>query len=102
MYVVTLNCKVNSFPALVIVAVLSCACGSSQSQSPNSTNSTKESAPVQAKQPGYVTDPTCCGLMTAGNKGIESAWRTFTNDGRYRLALKDDFKATSFEVTPAV
>ena len=84
--------KLTLFPTLVIVAVLSGACGSSQSQSPNST---KESARLQAKQPGYITDPTCCGLRTAGNKGIESAWRTFTNDGRYRLALKDDFRATA-------
>jgi hypothetical protein len=30
--------------------------------------------------------------MTVGNQGIDVAWHTFTKDGRYRLARKDDFK----------
>lgn len=39
-----------------------------------------------------ITDPTCCGLVTVGNQGIDRAWNRFTADGRYRLALKEDIK----------
>ena len=43
-----------------------------------------------AKTPTIETDPTCCGLMTVGNQGIDKAWHRFTADGRYRLASKAD------------
>ena len=51
-------------------------------------------SPVQTPEPEYVSNPTCCGLSEGpGRQGIDVAWRAFTNDGRYRLARKDDFKS---------
>src|SRR5215204_3391180 len=77
--------------SLVVVAIGSWSCAS-KSQPPNSTATP---ATTQAKEPEYVGDPTCCGLMTVGNQGIDSAWHSFTKDGRYRLARKDDFKSAA-------
>ena len=45
----------------------------------------------------YATDPTCCGLLSIGNQGIDKAWRSFTANGRYRLALKNDLKSPARE-----
>ena len=84
--------KLALYPSFVVVAVHSCACTLSKPQPPNSED---KPASVQTKQPEYLTDPTCCGLMTVGNKGIDVAWHTFTKDGRYRLARKDDFKSSA-------
>ena len=78
--------------SIVVAAIGSGACSSSRFQPPNSTATP---VPVQTKQQEYVADPTCCGLMSVGNQGIDVAWHTFTKDGRYRLARKDDFKSPS-------
>jgi hypothetical protein len=84
--------KFALFVALVVVTIESFACTSSKSQPPRSA-----ATPVrqQTKEPEYLTDPTCCGLMTIGDQGIDVAWHTFTKDGHYRLARKDDFKSSA-------
>jgi len=35
--------------------------------------------------------------MSVGNQGIDKAWNRFTEGGRFRLALKDDFKSPAKE-----
>jgi hypothetical protein len=50
-----------------------------------------------ANEVTYGTDPTCCGLVSAANEGIDKAWHSFTADGRYRLALKEDLKSPARE-----
>src|SRR2546423_15536350 len=57
---------------------------------------TEKPISTRSKQPEYVTDPTCCGLMEGiGRQGIDVAWHSFTKDGRFRLARKDDFKSVA-------
>ncbi len=74
----------------VVVTIGSSACSSSKSQPQNTVD---KPVTAETKEPEYVADPTCCGLMTVGNQGIDLAWHAFTKDGRYRLARKDDFKS---------
>src|ERR1700730_7752202 len=68
------------------------ACSSNKSQPPQTTDVGKPPA-EQRKEPGYASDPTCCGLISVGNQGVDRAWRLFVSDGRYRLARKEDFKS---------
>ena len=59
---------------------------------PQPATASAQPSPAQTPEPEYVSNPTCCGLLTAHTQRIDAAWRTFTADGRYRLARKDDFK----------
>ena len=81
--------KLSLAVSLVVVAMACWSCAASKSQPPTSTD---KPATTQTKEAEYVSDPTCCGLMTVGNQGVDSAWHSFTKDGRYRLARKEDFK----------
>jgi hypothetical protein len=76
--------------SVVVATIGTFACTSSKSPAPATAD---KPVTAQTKEPEYATDPTCCGLMTVGNQGIDVAWHAFTKDGRYRLAHKDDFKA---------
>jgi hypothetical protein len=79
--------------SVLVVGIVCSGCRSSKSHSPNSSD---KPLSIQTKQPEYVADPTCCGLTGGpGTKGLDAAWRAFTNDGRYRLARKDDFKTSA-------
>jgi hypothetical protein len=65
---------------------------SSLQMSEVSTAPLSQSKTELAKGATDVSDPTCCGLLSVGNQGIDKAWHRFTADGRYRLALKEDLK----------
>ena len=76
-----------------ISVIASSACGTKTS---HSANAVAQPSPAQTPEPEYVSNPTCCGLLEGpGTQGIDLAWRTFTRDGRYRLARKDDFKSAA-------
>ena len=79
--------------ALAALMIGSWACTSSKSEL---SSASKTPPPSQTKEPDYVTDPTCCGLMEGiGRQGIDVARHAFTKDGRYRLARKNDFKSAA-------
>ena len=85
--------KLRLAVGLVALMIGSWACSSFKSQPPRAAD--MPPAP-QTKEPGYATDPTCCGLMEGiGRRGIDVAWHAFTKDGHYRLARKDDFKSVA-------
>jgi hypothetical protein len=81
-----------ALPVSLMVIGTGLSCTSSKSPPPTSPD---KPVAAQTNEPEYLTDPTCCGLMTVGNQGIDSAWHSFTKDGRYRLARKDDFKSAA-------
>jgi hypothetical protein len=78
---------------LVVCLGLACHRTSSQRSEILITPSPQSSKEV-AKE---ITDPTCCGLISVGNQGIDKAWHQFIADGRYRLALKKDLKSPARE-----
>jgi hypothetical protein len=71
-----------------------CGCNASASKQGNVQSA---EVPINAEmqptsKPHELVDPTCCGLLTRNTKGIDEAWRLFTQDGHYRLALEKDMK----------
>jgi hypothetical protein len=62
-----------------------------------SKSSSPQSDPVQEATPKShdITDPSCCGLSADANRGIDSAWESFTKNGHYRMALERDMRYSS-------
>ena len=83
----------------LLVAAFGMACHDSKqavAEMSNATSAAQANA-EPAEGPTFETDPTCCGLMSVGNQGIDKVWQRFTADGRYRLALKQDIKSPARE-----
>jgi hypothetical protein len=85
--------SVRLLPKLTLIgccSILAIGCSAEKPQAPTSSKPVS----AQSSQPQYVSDPTCCGFAEGpGSQGLDLAWHTFTGDGRYRLARKDDFKS---------
>ncbi len=90
--------RIKFLICLCLAICIGFACSKSKPQSSAASN--EPSSQIQTgpqKELDYTTDPTCCGLMSVGNQGIDKAWRRFTANGRYRLALKEEIKSPAKE-----
>jgi hypothetical protein len=82
--------------ALIGCIAISAGLSGCETKTPRPANAVAQPSPSQTPEPEYVSNPTCCGLLEGpGKQGIDVAWRSFTSDGRYRLARKEDFKSTA-------
>jgi hypothetical protein len=94
MYQESHNSKIFG-PLIIALAIIFYGCNASATKSSNSkpVESQKNVEQERSPESQEITDPTCCGFSTSNaHKGIDEAWRLFTQDGRYRLALEKDMK----------
>ena len=76
-----------------------CAKPAVQSASSLTAKARSETETTPKPQPASETDPTCCGLSSYNNEGIEQAWRLFTQDGRFRLARFKDMRYSAAAIS---
>jgi hypothetical protein len=86
--------KVVLSGCLFLLTLISFACILSKFQPTNPQTSKAQQQPIQdtTERENAFDDPTCCGLISVGNQGVDKAWHLFTHDGRYRLAHKEDIR----------
>src|ERR1041384_213822 len=79
---------------LFALSIFCCGCNVAASKQDNqqSAEALKNVEPQVTPEAHEIIDPTCCGLLTRNTKGIDEAWRLFTQDGHYRLSLQKNMK----------
>ena len=75
------------------VAISAIGLSACATKAPQPAKAVAQTSATETPEAEYASNPTCCGRTgSVETQGIDLAWRTFTNDGHYRLARKEDFK----------
>jgi hypothetical protein len=75
---------------LLLVLLLLRGCPGNQNEVSPPPQPAATASPAQAEAAQVVTDPTCCDREATD--ALKQAWKDFTADGRYRLAVPKDMK----------